>query len=117
MSGPGGSADEDSFTSSREHFDTVVSFLDGEKSFGLEHGDLEEHLEEASRELFRRLFQDHLSLRAQREQRLDTVVDASGIPHGSVEEGQWPGPGVRPLRCPGAIGRQQGHRDAPRGSS
>jgi hypothetical protein len=87
MSGPGVSADEDSFTSSREHFDTVVSFLDGEKSFGLEHGDLEEHLEEASRELFRRLFQDHLSLRAQREQRLDTVVDASGIPHGSVEEG------------------------------
>lgn len=82
---PDVSTDEDSFSSSRQHFETVISFLDSKDSFELEHAELEEHLEETSRELFRRLFQDHLSLRAQREQRIATVVDSSGILRRSVE--------------------------------
>ena len=77
----------DSFASSRQHFETVLSFLDGDEALGLEHGMLEEHLEHDSRELYRRLFQDHLSLRAQHEERIESVVDAAGTPRGSVETG------------------------------
>jgi hypothetical protein len=48
------------FASSRQCFEAVLGFLDGEEACGFEHGELEEHLEQQSRELFRRLFQDHL---------------------------------------------------------
>ncbi|MGH9041983.1 MAG: hypothetical protein ACRDZ3_17320 [Acidimicrobiia bacterium] len=78
---------DDSFASSREYFEAVLAFLDSEEAAGFEHGELEEHLERRSRELFRRLFQDHLVLRAQREERLDEVVDSAGISRGSVEAG------------------------------
>ncbi len=87
MSGPTGPTDDENFSSSREHFDSVVDFLEAEEAFGLDHGALEAHLEVSSRELFRRLFQDHLDLRAQREERVEGVVDATGAPRVSIEEG------------------------------
>jgi hypothetical protein len=87
MSGHDASADGGSFASSRQCFEAVLGFLDGEEACGFEHGELEEHLERQSRELFRRLFQDHLVVRAQREERLGEVVDAKGIPRPSVETG------------------------------
>jgi hypothetical protein len=87
MSGREADGGEDAFCASRQYFETVVSFLEGEEAFGLEHGVLEEHLERDSRALFRRLLQDHLSLRAQGEARLEGVVDSAGVAHGDVETG------------------------------
>ncbi len=87
MSGSAGPTDDDGFCSSRELFESVVDFLDAEEAFGLDHGALEARLEVSSRELFCRLFQDHLDLRAQREERVEGVVDATGAPRASVEDG------------------------------
>jgi len=78
---------DDGFASSRQYFETIVVLLEGEEASGFEHGELEEHLEQRSRELFRRLFQDHLILRAQREERLEGVLDSEGTPRCSVEAG------------------------------
>ena len=87
MSGPVGLSGDDSFFSSRQHFESVVDFLDGQEAFGLDHGALEARLEVSSRELFLRLFQDHLDLRAQRETRVEEVIDSAGTPRGSIEVG------------------------------
>lgn len=87
MSGPVALSDYDSFSSSREHFESVVDFLDADESFALDHGALEARLEVSSRELFLRLFQDHLDLRAQREERVEGVVDAAGTARASIEVG------------------------------
>ena len=62
-------------------------FLDGAQAAGLEHAELETHLQQAGRELFRQLMQDHLELRAQREQRLQEVTDAGQVARGAVEAG------------------------------
>jgi hypothetical protein len=78
---------EQSFASSRQCFEAILAFLEGEEASGFEHGELEEHLEQRSRELFRRLFQDHLIVRAQREERLFEVIDSGGTPRGSTETG------------------------------
>lgn len=86
-----GGAGGDSFASSRDCFEAVLGFLEGEEACGFEHGQLEEHLERQSRELFRRLFGDHLVLRSQREERLAEVVDANGVGRPSVETGHHRG--------------------------
>ncbi|MGA2307283.1 MAG: hypothetical protein ABSH29_24295 [Acidimicrobiales bacterium] len=52
----------------------------------LEHGALEDRLERESREVFRRLFHDHLIVRVEREERIE-VVGAAGNAHRSVEAG------------------------------
>jgi hypothetical protein len=80
VSGPVGLSGDDRFFSSRQHFESVVDFLDGQEAFGLDHGALEARLEVSSREPFLRLFQDHLDLRAQREARVEGVVDSAGTP-------------------------------------
>jgi hypothetical protein len=87
VSGPVELSGDDGFSSSREHFESVVDFLDAEEAFGLDHGSLEARLEVSSRELFLRLFQDHLDLRAQREERVEGVVDAAGTQRASIEAG------------------------------
>jgi hypothetical protein len=87
MSEHDASAGSDPFASSRQCFEAIIGFLDGEGASGFEHGELEEHLEQRSRELFRRLFQDHLVVRAQREERLEGVVDTEGVARASVETG------------------------------
>lgn len=38
-------------------------------------------------ELLRQLYQDHLDLRSERETCLEEVLDAEGMPRGSVESG------------------------------
>ncbi|MGH9059537.1 MAG: ISKra4 family transposase, partial [Acidimicrobiales bacterium] len=77
----------DGFGSSREYFEETVALMEGEGAFGLEHGQLEEQLEQRSREICRRLLADHLVLRAQREERIGEVADASGVARVSVEAG------------------------------
>jgi hypothetical protein len=49
------------------------------------HAQLEEQLAARGRELMRQLYQDHLDLRAVREQRQQRVVDAEQVAHTRVE--------------------------------
>ena len=81
----GGGAGEDPFGRSRERFEEIVAWLDAQEAAGLEHGELESRLQSEGRELVRCLFQDHLDLRAVREQRLDGVADARGVERRAVE--------------------------------
>ena len=58
------------YAASREEFESLIGFLDGADAGGLSHAELEERLDRDGRELLRRLLDDHLALRALREQRL-----------------------------------------------
>ena len=75
----------DGFARSRERLEAMVVFLTGGQAGALEHGELEDRLVTDGRELLRQLYQDHLDLRAEREVRLDRVVDAHGVARGAVE--------------------------------
>ena len=85
--GRGDGAARAGFSASREQFESLVSFLDGTDAAGLSHAELEERLDRDGRELLRRLLDDHLALRAVREQRLEQVVGDEGVARGRVEPG------------------------------
>jgi hypothetical protein len=73
------------FERSRERFELIVGWLDGEEAGGVEHSQLESRIEADGRELLRALFQDHLDLRAERERRAERVADARGVERRAVE--------------------------------
>jgi hypothetical protein len=75
------------FACSREQFESLISFLDGTDAAGLSHGELEQRLDHDGRELLRRLLDDHLALRAAREQRLGEVTGDEGVIRTRVESG------------------------------
>lgn len=75
------------FGRSRERFEEIVGWLDGTGSGGLTHAELEDQLMTRGRELLRQLQQDHLDLRAVREQRLAQVVGADRVVRGHAEFG------------------------------
>jgi hypothetical protein len=78
-------AETDAFASSRDLFEAILGMLEGEEAAQLSHGELEERLEAEGRSLLRRLLQDHLELRALREERLNRVTGADGVARGNVE--------------------------------
>ena len=80
--GPG-----DGFAAGRASFESVVGFLDGAEAAAMEHAELEAELDTRGRELMRRLLQDHLDLRAGRDERLDAVTDTDGVARSRVESG------------------------------
>jgi hypothetical protein len=80
----------DGFAGARERFETILGWLDGQASSGLDHGELERQLDIEGRELLRRLLQDHLQLRAIRESRVE-VLGADGAPRSRVEAGHGRG--------------------------
>jgi hypothetical protein len=82
----------DAFAASRELFGALTGWLDGVEAAGLTHAELEEELGSRGRELTRALFQDHLDLRAVREQRRDQVAGADGVTRTRTEAGH-----ARPL--------------------
>jgi hypothetical protein len=73
------------FTESRQRFDETVGWLTGSQAGGLSHAVLEQRLQVAGRELLRQLLQDHLDLRAVREERLPAVVGDDGVARGYAE--------------------------------
>ncbi|MBI2705797.1 MAG: ISKra4 family transposase [Actinobacteria bacterium] len=73
------------FAASGTQFAGIVEYLDGAESAGLTHAELEDRLRADGFELLRLLFQDHLDLRASREQRVEAVMDADGTRRGWVE--------------------------------
>lgn len=80
------SPDSGAFGRSRACFEDVVGWLEDTEAGSLSHGELEDVLDRRGRQLLRRLLQDHLDLRARREERVE-VVDVGGVTYGSVEPG------------------------------
>jgi len=77
----------EAFAESCSRFGRLVGFLDGNEARALSHAELEEWLACDGRDLLRQLLQDHLDLRATREQRLTDVCTTAGARHGAVEAG------------------------------
>lgn len=68
-----------SFSSSRSCFDGLLGRLAGDETAQLSHGEVERLLEAEGRELLRRLLQDHVDLRAAREEAtIEPVRGADG---------------------------------------
>lgn len=66
-------------SSSREQFDRMAAFMSSGEAQALAHDQLEEWLTTEGRELERRLFQEHLDLRAGAERRLVEVLGADAV--------------------------------------
>jgi len=77
----------DGFAASGDRFGAVVSWLDGEEAGRLTHGELEAQLGTAGRDLIRQLLQDHLDLRAAREERRTGVTGADQVTRSRAESG------------------------------
>ena len=87
LPGPGEPSEPHGFARSQERFGFVMGWLSGEEAGAVTHAELEDRLEVDARELFRQLLQDHLDLRADREERIEGVVDCEGALRASVEAG------------------------------
>ena len=81
----GGTAD--AFAASREQFGQITGWLDGPDAAGLTAAGLEDRVQADGRELLRLLFQDHLDLRAVREERLGEVTGADQVTRTRAETG------------------------------
>src|SRR5262245_44821650 len=83
---------EDAFDRSRAAFAALTATLASAEAGGWTHDQLEGHLEVQGREVLRLLLQDHLDLRALREQhavasgRTGPITDAGGTCHRKVEQ-------------------------------
>lgn len=74
----------DAFASARASFEGMLSWLEGPEAASMSHFDLEEQVATRGREAQRLALQDHLDLRAIREDRVE-AVDATGVVHPNVE--------------------------------
>jgi len=83
---------EKAFAQARACYEETEAWLAGQEAAALTHAGLEDHLQARGRELLRRLFQDHLDLRAAREQRRTDVAGPDGAPRTRTETGH-----ARPL--------------------
>ena len=79
---------EAAFSASRGLFERVAADLAGPDAAALTHSALEDLLAARMREVTRQLFQDHLDLRAVREDRVGQVVDAAGVERTRIERGR-----------------------------
>jgi hypothetical protein len=66
------------FAAPAARFELMTSWLGGAEAAGLSAAELEDKIAADGRELLRALFQDHLDLRAAREQRRDEVTGSDG---------------------------------------
>src|SRR5437773_1393028 len=66
----------------------MVAWLGDEHHAGMTHAQVEERLHTDGLALLRQLYQDRLDLRASQERRLDQVLDADGVEHGTAEGGR-----------------------------
>jgi hypothetical protein len=85
-------ADQEQFAQARAFFAGIEEWLSGPVAAGLTHAELEEQVDARGRELLRRMYQDHLDLRAAREQRQEKVTGADGVARTRAETGH-----TRPL--------------------
>ncbi|MGH9074381.1 MAG: hypothetical protein ACRDZQ_09730 [Acidimicrobiales bacterium] len=78
--------DAEFFAPARKCFEEMISWLEGTESACMTHAELEDQVERRGREVCRLMLQDHLDLRALREERV-RVIDAEGVAHANVEPG------------------------------
>lgn len=81
-------AGQDPFGALRGLFAKAVDWLGDNESAGLAHGDLETQVAARFWDLARQAVQDHLDLRAEREEILPEVVDADEVGRGRAETGR-----------------------------
>lgn len=81
----------DAFARSREGLESVIATLAAPAAAGQTHAELEDYLTGCSRELMRTLLQEHLDLRAAREERREAVSGVDGVPRPHVERGHGRG--------------------------
>lgn len=74
------------FDGSRASLEEMLGWLGGADSGALSHAELEARLDRKGRELLRQMFQEHLELRARREERGE-VIDIEGVARPCVEAG------------------------------
>jgi hypothetical protein len=79
------------FAAARESFAETVSWLASSSAEQTTHAALEDELDARGRELTRRLYQDHLELRAAREERRPAVAGADGVARSRAEAGHTRG--------------------------
>src|SRR5664279_6042359 len=80
------------FTASREQFDQLLGFLTGTDAAAMAHAHLEEQLSSRGRALLKGLLQDHLDLRASREQPQPApVAGADTVTRTRIETGHQRG--------------------------
>jgi hypothetical protein len=79
------------FERSRERFEQVAGWLAADATGGLTHAELEQRLLVQAREVFAALLQDHLDLRAAREERLAYVAGADQVVRRHAERGHTRG--------------------------
>jgi hypothetical protein len=84
-------AGADGFAASRDRFEQVAGWLESQEATELTHAELEEQLDARGRQLLRQLHQDHLDLRAAREQRREEVTGSDGIARTRAETGHQRG--------------------------
>jgi hypothetical protein len=77
----------DGFAGSRRLVEGLIGWLGGGDSVGLSHAELEDQLTVRGRELQRQLLQDHLDLRAVREERLPEVIGEDQVTRRHAEFG------------------------------
>lgn len=84
---------EDAFAASAGLFAAVCVELAAPETAVMTHSRWEDLLGARMREVTRQLFQDHLTLRARDEARIDQVVDAAGVERTRIERAgtePWP---------------------------
>jgi hypothetical protein len=79
VSGYAKRVDVEAFEASRALLESVIEELAAPGHGQMTHAELEQRLTQRSRELMRRLLQDHLDLRATREHRVNTVIGAEKV--------------------------------------
>jgi hypothetical protein len=87
MSVYGQESQADGFAGSLRLVEGLIGWLDGADSAGLSHGELEDQLTVRGRELQRQFLQDHLDLRAVREERLPEVIGQDQVTRRYAEFG------------------------------
>lgn len=78
-------ADAAAFDRSRARLETVIGWLADAATDEAGHAEVEQRLQAEAREVFRQLLQDHLDLRAVREQPVAAVTGRDGITRRYVE--------------------------------
>jgi hypothetical protein len=67
------------FSLAREQFTKIVNFLISDSAKKLEHGDIEEKIMKEGWEILRLLLQGHLDLRANEEEKSNSIKTPNGI--------------------------------------
>lgn len=75
------------FALTRNLFESLLTWLEGEQAAALSHAALEDRLAVDARELIRQAMQEHLDLRAESEPDLPGVLDVAQVPRPTIEPG------------------------------